>query len=144
MKIRLVTIRSAFYSPVIVAARLFLDPENLESELVFRDEEQSKPPPTGDTLVVEQMAPSASMLQLAKGNTSVPIHIASINTRDGFYLVAREPRDSFDLKDLEGSTFVPASFAVQPEACLVHNVYHHISPSVLLKVARRLHSRDRS
>ena len=125
MKICLVTIRSAFYSPVIVAARLFLDPGNLESELVFRDEEQSKPPPTGNTLVVEQMAPSASMLQLSKGNTSVPIHIASINTRDGFYLVAREPRDSFDLKDLEGSTFVPASFAVQPEACLRFCLHEH-------------------
>ena len=118
MKLRLITIRSAFYSPVIVVARNFLEPEGIKGDLLFRDQKDSDAPAPTDTVVIRQMAPSASMTALTRGETEIPIHIAAINTRDGFFLVARKQMDSFELKDLEGSTLVPASFAIQPEACL--------------------------
>ena len=118
MRIRLVTFRTAFYAPDIIAARLFLRAENLEGDLVFRDEPDAAGPPPEGTLLIEQLAPSASIAQLAKGLRTVLIHFAAINTRDGFYLVARKPRDSFALEDLEGKICIPASFAIQPEASL--------------------------
>jgi NitT/TauT family transport system substrate-binding protein len=49
----------------------------------------------------------------------LPLHVAGINDRDGFYIVSRKPVDGFQWKDLEGSTLVPASFGVQPWACLM-------------------------
>ena len=118
MRIRLVTFRTAFYAPVIIAARRFLKSETLECDLVFRGEPDAEEPPPEGTLLIEQLAPSASIAQLAKGMRTVLIHFAAINTRDGFYLVAREPCDSFSLKDLEGRVCVPASFVIQPEASL--------------------------
>ena len=125
MRIRLVTFRTAFYAPVIIAARLFLKSENLEGDLVFRGKPDAAESLPEGTLLIEQLAPSASIAQLAKGMRTVLIHFASINTRDGFYLVAREPCNSFALKDLEGRVCVPASFAIQPEASLRFCLQEH-------------------
>ncbi len=144
MKLRLITIRSAFYSPVIVVAKRFLEPEGLEGDLFFRDQEESNLPAPGDTVVIEQKAPSASMTPLAQGKTEVPIHIAAINTRDGFYIVAREPKESFALKDLEGGTLVPASFAVQPEACLRFCLHEHGVDASKISFVHGLDGMDRA
>jgi NitT/TauT family transport system substrate-binding protein len=68
---------------------------------------------------VVQNAPSTNFSLLEAGRKDAPLHVAAINDRDGFYIVSRKPVETFRWKDLEGATLVPASFGVQPWACLM-------------------------
>jgi NitT/TauT family transport system substrate-binding protein len=52
------------------------------------------------------------------GDQGPPVHFATINDRDGFYIISRRSEPDFRWSNLEGATLVPASFAFQPEACL--------------------------
>ncbi len=69
-------------------------------------------------LHVAQNAPSTSFSRLEKGERDLPLHVAAINDRDGFYIISRKPAEHFRWSDLEGATLAPASFGVQPWACL--------------------------
>jgi NitT/TauT family transport system substrate-binding protein len=49
-----------------------------------------------------QAAPAVAFSALENGEEVDIVHFASINTRDGFYLTARQPIDDFSWSDLEG------------------------------------------
>ncbi len=115
---RVLSLRSAFYTPVILTASRFLPEAGVDVDLIFRTDENPSAMLRADELDFAQLAPSAAMSDQANGITDTPIHIASVNERDGFLLIGRNPEPDFSWSDVEGRSIVPASFAVQPEACL--------------------------
>ncbi len=109
MPLRLMPTRhSPFYSPFLALhAAGFLQQEGIESSLRLPAEGES----TGALLRrgevdVIQSAVSAAWTELEKGASSIPIHIAQINQRDGFVLVARHPEPNFEWKNLAGKTLI--------------------------------------
>ena len=53
-----------------------------------------------------QSAVGSNWGPMEQGATNLPVHFAQINCRDGFFLTARKPIDSFDWKTLESSTLL--------------------------------------
>ena len=114
-------VRSIFYAPYLAAVQAgFLEKEGLKGDLgvVPQGRDPFEMLNRGEIQVV-QNAPSTSFSLLEAGRKDAPLHVAAINDRDGFYIVSRKPADDFRWKDLEGATVVPASFGVQPWACLM-------------------------
>lgn len=108
--------RSVFYTPVYAAiSRGFCAQEGLEVELYT-----CAPGEHSASLVAQgradaaQSSPSSGLVAADRGESAFPLHFAQINRRDGFFIVERPGRDSFQWKDLEGAELLPASFAAQP------------------------------
>ncbi len=116
--IRILSIKSAFYTPILLTASRFLPEAGIQTELVFRSDEDPGRLLRENKLDFSQYAPSAAMVDQARGITKPPLHIASINERDGFLLIGRYPEPDFSWHQLAGKTIVGANFAMQPEACL--------------------------
>jgi len=113
-------VRSIFYAPLLATvAAGFLEKEGLCGTLgvVPRGADSFQMLRDGEVHVA-QNAPSTSFSRLEKGERDLPLHVAAINDRDGFYIISRKPADRFRWSDLEGAALVPASFGVQPWACL--------------------------
>jgi len=109
MPLRLMPTRhSPFYSPFLALhAAGFLAREGIESTVRLPAEGES----TGAILRrgevdVIQSAVSAAWTELEKGADDIPIHIAQINQRDGFVLVARHPEANFTWQNLAGKTLI--------------------------------------
>lgn len=102
------TRHSPFYSPFLALhAAGFLKREGIESTLRLPVEGES----TGAVLRrgevdVIQSAVSAAWTELEKGSVDIPIHIAQINQRDGFVLVARHPQPNFEWQNLAGKSLI--------------------------------------
>lgn len=115
----LVSRHSAFYSPLIATlAGGFLERQGLDASYgvlppgrTSRDALES-----GDAHVI-QSAVSSNWEPMEKGLADLPVHFAQINSRDGFFLAAREPVERFDWKQLEGRVLL-ADHARQPLAML--------------------------
>ena len=114
------TFRSLFYTPIYVAlSRGFLRQEHLEVEF-------STCPPgyhgisalTGGIAEITQTGPMRSILAADAGEDDVPPHFIEINSRDGFFLLGREPQDRFQWTDLIGATLIPVGFSPMPKASL--------------------------
>ncbi len=114
------SVHSVFYTPLLATVGGgFLEREGLSASLQVVPKGRSvQDLVKAGEVDVAQSAPSNTMLALEKGDLDPPVHFASINDRDGFYIVARRPIPRFNWKMLEGATLVPASFGVQPWACL--------------------------
>ena len=117
--IRIVVSRHAvFYAPLIATvAGEFLNEEGLEGVYLV------KPPDRGtfDMLAdgevdLVQAAVSSNWGRIERGVQNLPVHFAQINSRDGFWITAREDK-SFEWKDLEGRE-VLADHGPQPLAML--------------------------
>ena len=115
---KLLCIKSAFYTPMLLTAHRFLPDAGVQVELIIRSNQNVSQMLRAGELDFAQIAPSAAMVDRSGGMEDNPIHIASINERDGFVLVSRKPEPDFKWGDLAGKTIVPASFAKQPEASL--------------------------
>ncbi len=114
-------VRSIFYAPYLAAVEAgFLEKEGIKGDLgvVPRGRDPFEMLTSGE-IHVAQNAPSTSFSLMEAGRGDIPVHVAAINDRDGFYIVSRKPVENFRWKDLEGATVVPASFGVQPWACLM-------------------------
>jgi len=59
-----------------------------------------------------------------RGEATIPVHIAEINRRDGFFLVRRGDGPSFDWKQLEGKTII-AELGGQPAHMLRYALSHN-------------------
>jgi len=116
--LNLLSIKSAFYTPMLLTAHRFLPDAGIPVNLTLRTNEDVSAMLRSGELDFAQFAPSAAMVDRSKGIENNPVHIASINARDGFLLVSRKPEPDFKWQDLTGKTIVPANFATQPEACL--------------------------
>lgn len=109
-------LHSVFYTPVYAAiTRGFCAQEGLEVGLYT-----CAPGENSAGLVAQgradaaQSSPSSGLVAADRGDSAVPLHFAQINRRDGFLIVGRPGRRSFEWKDLEGAELLPASFAAQP------------------------------
>jgi len=119
------TRHSPFYSPFLALhAAGFLEREGVESALRLPAEGES----TGAVLRrgevdVIQSAVSAAWTELEKGALDIPLHIAQINQRDGFVLVARYPEPNFAWENLPGKTLI-ADHGHQPFTMLRWAAHH--------------------
>lgn len=115
---------SAFYSPLLMTmAGGFLQEEGLEPR--YRQESQ------GDTVVdnilsgecdLAQSAVATSFAALERGEVPAIVHFAQINTRDGFFIAAREPDQAFSWQKLAGRQVLVDHF-FQPMAMFKYGLH---------------------
>jgi NitT/TauT family transport system substrate-binding protein len=106
MSLRIMVSRhSAFYSPLIsTIAAGFLERQGLSAEYAVLGPGQHTIPLIREGAVdIMQSAVSLNWKPMQEGESSLPVHFAQINQRDGFFLVAREPDAHFDWKKLASS-----------------------------------------
>lgn len=114
------SVHSIFYAPLLATVTCgFLEQEGLSPTIsvVPKGRDGFQMLRDGEIHVM-QSAPSASLTRLEKGESDVPLHIAAINDRDGFYIVGRKPQERWIWKALEGASLIPSAFALQPTASL--------------------------
>ena len=62
----------------------------------------------------------------------MPLHFAKINARDGFFILGREPQDTFDWETLRGARVIPVGFSPMPWASFQYALRRHgLEPSDL-------------
>ena len=66
------------------------------------------------------------------------VHFAAVNDRNGFFLLAREPRPSFAWSDLVGRTVLSFGGAPTPYYCMLSVLRHHGVDPVGVKFVRDL------
>ena len=110
------TFRNLFYTPVYVAVSggffyrhglnvmLTTMPEGGSAMDILRSGEVD----------IAQTGISRSLMELDLGHEDAPLHIAEINSRDGFFLVSRQSVYVWDWKMLEGATVAPVGFTPVP------------------------------
>jgi NitT/TauT family transport system substrate-binding protein len=116
----MVSRHSAFYSPLIAtiargfpATYAILQPGQQTHELI-RD----------GAVDVVQSAVSANWKPMDRGEAPLPVHFASINRRDGFFLAGRERGAAFAWKDLEHRVLL-ADHGGQPMAMLRYAAHYN-------------------
>ena len=110
------TFRNLFYTPVYVAVSggffyrhglnvmLTTMPEGGSAMDILRSGEVD----------IAQTGISRSLMELDLGHEDAPLHVAEINSRDGFFLVSRHSVDAWNWKMLEGATVAPVGFTPVP------------------------------
>ena len=63
--------------------------------------------------------------ELAERTGQIVVHFAEVCSRNGFFLLAREPRPSFDWKDLVGCTVLSFAEAPTPWQCMLTVLRRH-------------------
>lgn len=115
---------SAFYSPLLmVMAGGFLKEEGLDFSYSVATPENTVPDAIAKgTCHVAQSAVATRLMELEKGVDSDIVHFAQINARDGFYLAAREPDESFEWRHLLGKRVLVDHF-FQPLAMFKYALF---------------------
>ena len=113
------TWRSIFYTPIYVSvAGGFLEREGLDVE--FSTCPPQFPHPLSalhhDAADIVQSGIMRSIIASDWGAETVPLHFAKINSRDGFFILGRQPQDPFDWESLRGSRVIPVGFSPMPWA----------------------------
>lgn len=103
-----------FYAPLIATVTQgFLKKHGVEATFHWLGATPLLEGLRGGTVDVIQSAVSNYWTLSDRGETTLPVHIAEINRRDGFFLVRRSKGPAFDWKQLEGKTIV-AELGGQP------------------------------
>ena len=121
------TYRNLFYTPIYTAvAGGFFYAEGLD--VMFGTVPADRAPldmlRQGEADII-QTGISRSLMALDEGDEDAPLHIAEINQRDGFFLVSRTSKDSWQWHDLEGSTLIPIGFTPVPLTSLIAALRKH-------------------
>ena len=108
---------SAFYSPLLMTmAGNYLQEEGLQPEYSLATPEKTVPDSLSNgTCHVAQSAVATSFADMELGKPIDIVHFAQINSRDGFFLAAREPDESFNWNKLIGKKILVDHF-FQPMA----------------------------
>lgn len=129
------TWRSIFYTPIYVSvADGFLEREGLDVQ--FSTCPPQFPHPLSalhnDAADIVQSGIMRSIIASDWGAETVPQHFAKINSRDGFFILGREPQDTFDWESLRGSRVIPVGFSPMPWASFQYALRRHgLEPSDL-------------
>ena len=113
------TFRTLFYTPIYVTvAGGYLESEGLDVE--FQTCPAQFPHPLSalnhGAADIVQSGIMRSIIAADWGGETVPRHFAEINSRDGFFVLGREPVDEFRWESLAGSTVIPVGFSPMPWA----------------------------
>ncbi len=122
------TWRSIFYTPIYVSvAGGFLEREGLDVQ--FSTCPPQFPHPLSalhnDAADIVQSGIMRSIIASDWGAETVPQHFAKINSRDGFFILGREPQDTFDWESLRGSRVIPVGFSPMPWASFQYALRRH-------------------
>jgi NitT/TauT family transport system substrate-binding protein len=122
----MVSRHSAFYSPLILTLSAgFLEQEGLSATYSVLGPGQRSHVLIRDGVVdIMQSAVSSNWKPMERGETPLPVHIALINRRDGFFLASRGATESFVWTALEGRTLL-ADHALQPFAMLRYALHRN-------------------
>ena len=129
------TWRSIFYTPIYVSvAGGFLEREGLDVE--FSTCPSKFPHPLAalhhNAADIVQSGIMRSIIASDWGAETVPLHFAKINSRDGFFIVGKEPQQNFDWESMRGSKVIPVGFSPMPWASFQFALRRHgIEPSEL-------------
>ena len=129
------TWRSIFYTPIYVSvAGGFLEREGLD--VTFGTCPSQFPHPLSalhhDAADIVQSGIMRSIIASDWGAETVPLHFAKINSRDGFFMVGREPQEAFDWESLRGAKVIPVGFSPMPWASFQYALRRHgLEPSDL-------------
>lgn len=116
---------SVFYTPFIgTVAGGFLQAEGLEPSFSWLGSRDSAEVLQSGAADVLQSAVSSNWTASESGRKDLPVHIAQINQRDGFFLVGREQKAPFEWKQLEGKTLI-ADRGGQPLVMLRYALYYN-------------------
>ena len=113
------TFRSVFYTPIYVAvAGGFLESAGLD--VTFSTCPSQYPHPLSalnhGAADIVQSGIMRSIIAADWGAETVPAHFAKINSRDGFFVLARRPVEEFRWESLLGSRVIPVGFSPMPWA----------------------------
>ena len=129
------TWRSIFYTPIYVSvAGGFLEREGLDVEFSTCPPQFSHPLSAlhHDAADIVQSGIMRSIIASDWGAETVPLHFAKINSRDGFFILGRQPQDTFDWESLRGSRVIPVGFSPMPWASFQYALRRHgLEPSDL-------------
>lgn len=122
------TWRSIFYTPIYVSvAGGFLEREGLD--ITFSTCPPRFPHPLSalhhDAADIVQSGIMRSIIASDWGAETVPQHFAKINSRDGFFILGRQPQDSFDWESLRGARVIPVGFSPMPWASFQYALRRH-------------------
>ena len=120
----MVSRHSVFYCPIIaLITEGFLEKENLNGKYLIVSPEQSVINEIASgNIDVGQAAVSYSWSELEKGHQPSVAQFAQINIRDGFFIAARKPDETFDWHQLKKGSFMYVHGG-QPEAMLRYAAY---------------------
>jgi NitT/TauT family transport system substrate-binding protein len=130
---------SLFYAPMYVALCLgHFGDEGLEVEI-----ETSRPGRTTVTGLLDgsldiSMGGIMRSLDLADREGRFLPHFAEVNSRNGFFLLAREPRPAFAWSDLRGRTVLSFAEAPTPWQCMLTVLRRHGIDPAEVKIRRDL------
>jgi NitT/TauT family transport system substrate-binding protein len=113
--------RNLFYSPFYVTHALGLfDAEGIEVTMRPRDPGESVVDLLGSgAFDVALTGIMRSLVVADPGESGYPVAFAEVNSRDGFVMLSREPRDGFRWQDVEGSTVISFREPPTPWMCLL-------------------------
>ena len=115
------TFRTVFYTPIYVTvAGGYLESEGLDVD--FQTCPSQFPHPLSalnhGAANIVQSGIMRSIIASDWGGETVPRHFAEINSRDGFFVLGRQPSEEFSWSDFTGSTIIPVGFSPMPWASL--------------------------
>lgn len=135
--------RSIFYAPQFVALHLgHFAAEGLEVTV------RTGADATGTTRALIDGTAQFSMggimrsLDLADRGGRFLVHFAEVNSRNGFFLLAREPRPQFTWADLAGRTVISFAGAPTPWQCMLTVLRRHGVDPARVTFVRNLHGDD--
>ncbi|MDE2844600.1 MAG: ABC transporter substrate-binding protein [Chloroflexota bacterium] len=113
------TFRTVFYTPIYVAvAGGYLESEGLDVD--FQTCPSQFPHPLSalnhGAADIVQSGIMRSIIASDWGAEVVPRHFAEINSRDGFFVIGRQPGEAFQWADFADSTIIPVGFSPMPWA----------------------------
>ncbi|MFC1798205.1 ABC transporter substrate-binding protein [Thermodesulfobacteriota bacterium] len=114
--------RSVFYLPILATVEAgFLAKEGYDGILGTEPGKGADRLKQLDQGIVDVLGntPTLSFLWLEQQvQGDLPVQVAAVNQRDGFFLVGRKSDADFKWKDLEGAELVTSNFSLQPLASL--------------------------
>ena len=113
------TFRTVFYTPIYVTvAGGYLESEGLDVD--FQTCPSQFPHPLSalnhGAADIVQSGIMRSIIASDWGAEVVPRHFAEINSRDGFFVIGRQPAEEFRWADFADSTIIPVGFSPMPWA----------------------------
>lgn len=144
MRIRVaLPFHSLFYAPHFVAVRGgHFEAEGLDVSSVIAEAPASTIRALVEGAVEISLGGIMRSLDVADRGGRLFPHFAEVNSRNGFFLLAREPRPDFTWRDLVGRTVISFAGAPTPWQCMLTVLRRHGIDAARVTFVRDLHGAD--